>query len=366
MPPSRRRGRPRSRMSTPLSRTSSSATQPNGTNKLLSLHALSKRYPNLQQPLKRTHWEGCRCAGTCTPTTCTCLQDGAPCRQSCKCGPSCEHQFPPCTCKTNGGACGEKCPCYLAHHQCSTACACPDDKCDDENNLPEVEVKDSQIPSAGLGLFAKQDIEKRRLIGWLEGQVEPHPKEPDFDCFDIAKDHSLRCSKEGAYFTNEMLFKEANAEFRYMEGKRRREIVIRAKRDIKAGEEITSQYTDRKQPPCFPPEDFQTGSYVLVKGEGEDDPWVAQIVSMGAGKKKMTVQWLLRKQDLGIIPPPLRKSIRLDKGELIMTEGWRDILDWETMIRVIYVREERPEDDELGSNVWWWTRCYDAKKKKLK
>lgn len=60
-------------------------------------------------------------------------------------------------------------------------------------------------------------------------------------------DHSLRCSKEGAYFTNEMLFKEANAEFRYMEGKRRREIVIRAKRDIKAGEEITSQYTDRKQ-----------------------------------------------------------------------------------------------------------------------
>lgn len=121
-----------------------------------------------------------------------------------------------------------------------------------------------------------------------------------------------------------------------------------------------------RRPPCFPPEDFQTGSYVLVKGEGEDDPWVAQIVSMGAGKKKMTVQWLLRKQDLGIIPPPLRKSIRLDKGELIMTEGWRDILDWETMIRVIYVREERPEDDELGSNVWWWTRCYDAKKKKLK
>jgi SET domain-containing protein len=133
-------------------------------------------------------------------------------------------------------------------------------------NAPATEIRTSKIPSAGLGLFALEEIKQGRLIGRMEGEVEPNPNEPDFDCFEIADGGqiskafmmwfgmtdsctgiSLRCSREGIYYANEKRFAEANAEFRYMEGKRRREMVLRARRDIEAGEEICAQYSDGKK-----------------------------------------------------------------------------------------------------------------------
>jgi SET domain-containing protein len=47
-------------------------------------------------------------------------------------------------------------------------------------------IKESEIPSAGLGLFAAEHIEKGRLIGVMEGEIEPNPEETDLDCFEIA------------------------------------------------------------------------------------------------------------------------------------------------------------------------------------
>jgi hypothetical protein len=111
------------------------------------------------------------------------------------------------------------------------------------DSLPRTEIRTSGVPSAGLGLFAAQDIGKRQLIGVLEGVIEPNPEEPDFDVFEIAEGISLRCYKTGIYYANEKRAKLANAEYRYMEGKRRREMVLIAKRDIRDGEEIFAQYT---------------------------------------------------------------------------------------------------------------------------
>lgn len=237
------------------------------------LRKLQKDYPHVGRPLSQSNWVGCDCVGACRRATCSCLRDNAPCRQSCQCGPACADQFPVCQCR-DGCAVGTKrknCPCYLEYYQCREGCGCfasHGSICDDDNDLPKTEIKESDIPSAGLGYFAKEDIGKGRLIGVLEGEIEPNPEEPDFDCFEIANGAyfvrrgasplivlvlmddigiSLRCSKQGIYYVHELHHSEANAEYRYMEGKRRRETVSRAKRDIMKGEEITAQYSENRR-----------------------------------------------------------------------------------------------------------------------
>ncbi|PSN67063.1 SET domain-containing protein [Corynespora cassiicola Philippines] len=263
MPPLRRKARTKF-SDTNSSRSGSIASRsatPSG--RQTSLQHLYKRYPNLGKPLSQKEWAGCKCEGECRPSSCSCLRDGAPCRQSCSCGPACAHQFPACACKASNG-CGRWCPCFLTHHQCNPGCPCPAGTCDVEEDLPKVEVKVSTIKTAGFGLFAGEFIPKGRLIRRFEGEIVPTPSIEDWDLFDISKGkflcfscpkhlltfpggHSIQIAKEGAFYINEKPFSEANAEFRYMEGRRRREVVARAKRDILPGEEIFAQYSDGTQ-----------------------------------------------------------------------------------------------------------------------
>ncbi|KAF2277323.1 SET domain-containing protein [Westerdykella ornata] len=333
------------------------------------LWQLTQRYRHVGRPLSQRSWVGCDCAGACEPATCSCLRDQAPCRQSCVCGPTCAHQFPVCEC-TDGCAVGgerKKCPCYQMHYQYREGCGCFSTEgriCDDENELPKTEVKESEIPSAGLGLFAKEDIEKGRLIGVMAGEIEPNPEDPDFDCFEIADGISLRCSKEGVYYAHERHHKDANAEYRYMEGKRKREMVLRAMRYIGENDEITAQYRENGKDPCFDIYPVK-GAYAMILGDtdGAKEPWVGKILSVDE-KQGLTVQWLLRKEGLHWIPSPIREKIELKPGELIMTKGWVDTVDWESFIRVVWVNEEEP-DGVLNKNTWWWTRRYDAVKQKM-
>jgi SET domain-containing protein len=117
-------------------------------------------------------------------------------------------------------------------------------ECLDLDHFPKTEVRISKLPSAGLGLFAAEDIKKGTVIGVFEGEVEPNVDESSHDCFEIAEGISLRCNKMGVYYANEQRDRKANARFRYLEGKRRREMIIIAKTDIKKGGEITTQYSN--------------------------------------------------------------------------------------------------------------------------
>ncbi|KAH7116118.1 hypothetical protein B0J11DRAFT_618485 [Dendryphion nanum] len=246
-------------------------------------------------------------------------------------------------------------------------CACVyDGICGAESELPKTEARISKIPGAGLGLFACEDIKKGTLIGVFEGKVIQSPKGPNWDLFDIAKGFSLDCAKEGPYFANEQAHNIANAQFGYMESKRRREITLRAKQDIETDEEITAQYGDPKSGPCFPSDDLRPGIYALITGQesvGKIEPWFAKILEVEK-QVKIKVQWLLRKQDLHYMPSHIRKGINLEDGELIMTKGWIDTISGLTFQQVVLVSEERPKGD-LCTNTFWWTRTYDAKKQKM-
>jgi hypothetical protein len=245
-------------------------------------------------------------------------------------------------------------------------CKCPGDTCNIDSGVwPKVEIRESEILSAGKGMFAAEPIEKKRMIARFEGTVEKHVNRNDFDLFDIANERSLVCKREGAYWINEKTYRHANAEYRYMEGCRRREIVAFAKRDIKAGEEIYAQYSDKTN--NFPLRDPELGDYVLICGERDDkkeyENWVGKLIGIDENKN-LKVQWLLRKEDLYWMPDKIRKKISLGTGELIMTTGWEATCSWSTFVQTVYVREGMPSG-ELNTNSWWWQRQYDAVKQKM-
>jgi hypothetical protein len=79
----------------------------------------------------------------------------------------------------------------------------------------------------------------------------------------------------------------------------------------------------------------------------------------------ITVQWLLRERDLHFIPNSIRKTLHPRPGEHIMTTGWIDTLEWESFIRVVWVNEKEPDEEEINGNTWWWSRTYDAVKEKM-
>lgn len=116
--------------------------------------------------------------------------------------------------------------------------------------------------------------------------------------------------------------------------------------------------------PCFPLYDFRLGSYVLVKGKGETEPWVGKISRVGRDEESFTVDWLLREKDLHYLPASIRKGVSLSEGELIMCKGWRDVVDYSSLIQVGYVYDAKPAG-RLNTNLWWWTRVYDVRKGKM-
>ncbi|KAF2258355.1 hypothetical protein CC78DRAFT_621921 [Lojkania enalia] len=245
-----------------------------------------------------------------------------------------------CTCQ---GPCTFSCECFRACISCSETCGCA---CKDLNSvkLPKTMVKASGIPSAGLGLFAREAISKGHLIGLMEGKVVRHYGLNSFEMFDLSQEHSLRCDKKGVYYINEQLDKHANACFRYIEGPSRREVAAFAKRDIEEGEEITAQYTSPDNQPCCVTT-ANIGDFVLVKPDPDDNElWVAQVVDKR--DDEYDVNWLLQKQDLHYIPdrfgPNLRKQMRA--GELLMTRGWPDSFTENYIVQKVFVRKGRPEE----------------------
>jgi SET domain-containing protein len=138
----------------------------------------------------------------------------------------------------------ETCSC-LENSQCSNACGCSPECYSQYEGLPKTTIQESEIAGAGLGLFAAEDIANRRIIGTLRGTIERITQTMDSDLFDISPGYAIRCEKEGVFFTSEKPYKEANAELSYREEKRGTEVTLRAKRPIKAGEEICAQYGDK-------------------------------------------------------------------------------------------------------------------------
>lgn len=375
-------------------------------------------YPNLGKPLSQNNYVGCDCrsasnpSAACQPGKCSCLRDGSSCRQSCMCGPACSHQFPACNCK--GGKCGSNCPCWSFYFLCGGGCSCfgcsgsgsgsrgsrlragdwkgglNDEQtsqkaatttspagpsaaggCLSTSHLPKTEIRESGVPAAGRGLFASQPIPKRTIIGVLEGVIEPNPSEPDFDVFEVADGISLRCHRSGIYFANERAAHRANAEFRYLEGSRRREMVLISKKDIRAGDEIFAQYTAAGSEPLYdvgaramwPPDE---GEYALVLGEGAEGPeelWVAKILRVR--DRDFDVQWLIQPGDLDWIAEDVRRDLVLRPGEHVMCRGWTQRLAWENFVRTVSVKEGVPERERMNRNTWWWTRTYDAVRQRM-
>lgn len=122
---------------------------------------------------------------------------------------------------------------------------------------------------------------------------------------------------------------------------------------------------DNYRDPCFDVYPVK-GAYAQILGDtnGEKEPWVGKILSVSQ-KQGLTVQWLLRPQDLNWMPESVSKQIELKPGEHIMTEGWVDTIEWESFIRVVWMNEEEPEQDVQNKNTWWWTRRYDAVREKM-
>jgi SET domain-containing protein len=223
-------------------------------------------YQNITNFLNQRDPDHCNHEGDCIESRCACADNKTTCRPSCKCGHECPRHFPSCECT---GSCGSDCVCIQYSRECDPLrCSCSG--CINvfhQRQLPSLEVKSSKIPGAGKGLFAKEDIPLGTFLGEYVGrkrldcEVEATICTNDgMDLFQVSKGRSkrtmhfkvsltLKDASIQAYKTCKVFYincenrsRYQNAAFRYIEGKRRRRVIVTAVKMIKKGTEILAAY----------------------------------------------------------------------------------------------------------------------------
>jgi hypothetical protein len=162
---------------------------------------VNKAYPpagheNIGLALKQVWPPICQHDGPCKEAEfCQCVRNKTACRPGCSCE-DCPISFPPCNC---GSSCDEHCRCIEFGRECQPGCS--DGRCSDkcwnvkENwKVPKIEVKESLIPNAGMGLFAKHHIKVGSVIGIYKGKLVKEDRSQNdgvVKLFEIAKSKSM-------------------------------------------------------------------------------------------------------------------------------------------------------------------------------
>ncbi len=110
-----------------------------------------------------------------------------------------------------------------------------------------LEIKESQVPNAGLGLFTKQKIRKNQLIGTYGGtliKVKKEEYDPDYS-IEINSRYVIDGSKYPRPFTsiiNDAINSSFTNNCEFIIDVEKKQAELRATRTIKEGEELFIDY----------------------------------------------------------------------------------------------------------------------------
>lgn len=292
-----------------------------------------ERPGNHFQYVQKTLWHKgdgrCNHNGPCKGSRCKCVKNKTTCQGACKCGPSCVRQFPACSCK---GPCDANCYCLVFNRECVPGkcfcTGCPN--VFEGRTPPKLVVRASTITGAGKGLFADEDIENGTFLGEYEGKTCYSPKTRKCDAedgtdvrvtlFQISADTFIDGSKGSSNVFYINCKDDVNAEFKYVQGTRRKVIAL-ATKDIQKGSEIFASYGPKfrwelpKQltkgqgrgrkitTPTHHGTKLAVGQYVFVKGtDGNDDVGGCSIKHNNEEERNLT--WIGKIQKVYAENPP--------------------------------------------------------------
>ncbi|KAF2680624.1 hypothetical protein K458DRAFT_90458 [Lentithecium fluviatile CBS 122367] len=157
----------------------------------------SPRFENVSHVLRQRLPFTCTCISDCEPC-CPCYDNRTKCRDACTCG--CKGRFPYCACKR---ACGNTCNCVVNGFECvpgkcrsGTGEGCSLRNCFhlfSGRKGPKLVKKASQLPGAGIDLFAGELIKRGRYIGDYHGEIKRHVPRTGIkmSLFQVTKDASM-------------------------------------------------------------------------------------------------------------------------------------------------------------------------------
>jgi hypothetical protein len=193
---------------------------------------------------------------TCEQASCICTRNHTACKESCSCRNECKRRFRPCECgpsvRCDEGLCG----CATWSRECGTDCGC-DTSCGnrfDDKTLASrclLEIRESRIPDAGNGVFARKLILPGTVLGEFTGvrvkdiEINDDDYRDKIELMRVSKDYVMICDNDcDMYVINTARHGFLNAEVYMCENKDRRKVLVRTKAGItiKPGDEIYIDY----------------------------------------------------------------------------------------------------------------------------